>query len=588
MPTRILLAQVLTLVLITLNPSLVATASPLLPAGVASVVLFSSSLPFSIAAARQQQSGNEQSRKKFNAYAGVRKKRLTPDRGRTQGTSAIGTGSEPIARAPRVVPRRRFQRETTSTSSRTVDAGGRLHKNTPRAAATSSFTTAFETALQDAFQSIQVGDEAACRKKAATLLDILNAAIGEHDKRRGEHHHAAAAGDSEVHKGQQQVGSSSLTKEPFRVDPTWSVPLTLGVAQGGGGEARKRGAPIKIVLSVGGVLMDAYTSFPTVPEFREVLIKLLELGLDPNTVTPWMVTQTLPLLWRALIHHRYDITLFRALLAAAAGNNVATMTAANGSDVVSNSSVAPPPPPPQQRSSSSWFGSSIVVQEKEVASATAAVPEARQEGGLSPLHLLLFPQETTDSTMKFLFEANKRLQRALGNDDVEVTTDRLRFPGDVIHEFDGLEAVSPTFRSLQQVMSEMSLATSSKISEEVALAHYSMWLSGPDAAAAAAASSSRQWSSSSNNSTRTGTPLCDVALPLASNGWNAFHILAVKGWHRLLKKMRLDMMMVAPRNLTCTSNPSRRLHTEIASALAQVGWPRRRPRRRRPCDRVIV
>eukprot|EP00750_Incisomonas_marina_P030267 INCI7442.2.p1 GENE.INCI7442.2~~INCI7442.2.p1 ORF type:complete len:1075 (+),score=182.32 INCI7442.2:126-3227(+) len=513
MSARLLLGQVLVLVLVVaLNNLLAATASSRFPAGVGS--------PLSIAAATRQRSENEQPRRRSNAYAGVIRKKgqaAAPKTGRAQGASAgagagAGTGAELISGSPRF-PRNQHRRDRRS------DAGGGRGSDTTRVT-TSSFTTAFEAALQDAFQSIQVGDEATCRKKAATLLDILTRAIGKHD---GGH------ADSGVHKGE---GRPAVPTEPFHVDPTWSVQLTLGGAQGV--EERKR-APIKIVLSVGCVLMDAYTSFPTVPEFRQVLVKLLQRGLNPNTVTPWMISQTLPLLWRALVHHRYDISLFQAIFHAAAGSR----------NVSSNSLIAP--------QHNSWFGSTVhnvALTANTQFAASAVVLQARQ--GISPLHLLLFPQETTDSTMKFLFEANKRLQSAMGNDDVEVTTDRLRFPGDVIHEFDGIETVSPTFRALRQVMSEMSLAMSSKISEEVADAHYSMWLSGPNGTP-----SSRQSS----------TPLCDVALQLPSNGWNALHVMATKGWHRLLKRMRLDM--VAARNMTCTSNPARRLHAEIAAALSQ-------------------
>ena len=289
-------------------------------------------------------------------------------------------------------------------------------------------------------------------------------------------------------------------------DPQWVVPLKLG-PQG------PNSKPLEIVLSVGCVLLDAYISFPKLDQFRQVLMGLFARGLDPNTMTPWMDRST-PLLGRAIIHHRYDIALFQSL--ASAGGSFETIHTK----------------PPTQRS------------ERD-----------DTQFGLSLLHLFLFPQETTDSTLKFLFEANRRISP---DRQVKDSTDKLRFPGDVVHEFDGLEFASETFMSLVNrgaTMMEMALNTSSLISEEVALTHLT------------------QWQETHGGSGR--NILCDLSLQLPGTGWNPLHICAFKGWSRLLRYIRHN---VAEKSSSSTANVSTEcgargstVQSELDRALRQVG-----------------
>ena len=431
--------------------------------------------------------------------------------------AAITSNSETTANknAYNSIVQRRKQRARGTTTGR------RRRKPLPRLP--SSFVNQFEAALQDVFMSMQADDEASSRSKADRLVQILD----QHT-------------ELIVPSGNKR---SSIPRQ-------WSVSLQLGGTK-----------PTAIVLSVSCFLLDAYSHFPKVHAFREVLQRLLVAGLlDPNTITPWMETR-LPLLARTLIDHRYDIDLFDTLLQAGAR-----------------------------------FDAVHQFEESTIGGHTFTARRA----GLSLLHLLLHPQETMDTTLKFLFEANTRLSPS---SRVEATTDRLRFPGDIKHEFAGLRRASSTFRAIQSVSSEMSLTTSSRISEDVALYHYDRWMSSFSMTSSSASSSSSSLetlgaagttlgASASSTATPTATHqpttnqlLCHVSLQLPRNGWNALHVCSFKGWDRMLRRLRDNVTQVVlsnntgssssssgtPRKLSSCYGNASSLAVEVAVALSQVG-----------------
>ena len=100
----------------------------------------------------------------------------------------------------------------------------------------------------------------------------------------------------------------------------------------------------------------------------------------------------------------------------------------------------------------------------------------------------------------------------------------------------------------------MELTTSIRISEEVALFHYSGWVS------------------SGLEDGRAGDKLCAVSLQLPSNGWNVFHICAMKGWTRLVEQIEDDVRKRIAESLDtvpCFWNTST-LSLELATAMSQV------------------